>query len=248
MNSRAPGADKGSSMRAKTPLRRAALAALACAALMLADRAPADLGGVIPPTVPRRVPPQGTVLFEDDFGDGKLDRWSPDRDKVWVPRYGMLRASLPDQKQQHSLLYAGSEEWSDYAIEFDVCGMRGVDKGVVIRVEGESGIGLDLRGPGYQDALLHRREWPMGRARVTNANGVWHHVRFEARGHRYRVWVDEALVLDKTDGRESRPKGRIALAAYTGGVGECLVYYDNVVVTGLSETADAGPAKGAEGR
>jgi len=224
-------------MRAKPLIRRVALAALACAGLLLADRAPADLGGVIPPTPPRATAPQGAVLFRDDFADGKLDRWSPDRENVWAVRYGMLRATLPDERQLHSLLYAGSEEWTDYAIDLDVCGMRGVDKGVVVRVEGESGIGLDLRGPGYQDALLHRREWPMGRARVTNANGVWHHVRLEARGHRYRVWVDGALVIDRTDGRGSRPKGRIALAAYTGGVGECLVYYDNVVVTELSSTA-----------
>lgn len=229
-------------MRPKLPIRRVALAVLACAGLTLADRAPADLGGVIPPPAPKRAAPQGTVLFADDFGDGKLDRWSPDRPDAWTARWGMLRASLPDQKQQHSMLYAGSIEWTDYAIEFDVCGMRGVDKGVVVRVEGETGIALDLRGPGYQDAVLHRREWPMGRARVTNANGVWHRVRFEALGHRYRVWVDGALVLDRVDGRESRPKGRIALAAYTGGVGECLVYYDNVVVTEVAPAADAGEA------
>ena len=66
--------------------------------------------------------------------DGRLDRWSPDREKVWTTRWGMLRAALPDEKQQHSMLYAGSTEWRDYAIEFDVCGMRGVDKGVVVRV------------------------------------------------------------------------------------------------------------------
>lgn len=234
-------------MRPTLPIRRVALAVLACAGLLLADRAPADLSGVVPPAPPKPVPPQGTVLFADDFDDGRLDRWSPDREKVWTTRWGMLRAALPDEKQQHSMLYAGSTEWRDYAIEFDVCGMRGVDKGVVVRVDGETGIALDLRGPGYQDALLHRREWPMGRARVTNANGVWHHVRFEARGHRYRVWVDGALVLDRVDKRETRPNGRIALAAYTGGVGECLVYYDNVVVTEVSPAADAGADAAARG-
>ena len=74
------------SMRAKLPIRRAALAALACAGLLLADRAPADLGGVVPPASPRSVPPRGTVLFADDFSDGRLDRWSPDRENVWGAR------------------------------------------------------------------------------------------------------------------------------------------------------------------
>jgi hypothetical protein len=108
-----------------------------------------------------------------------------------------------------------------------------VDKGVVVRVENESGIGVDLRGPGYQDVLLHRREWKMTSADVHNANGVWHHIKVEARGHRYRVWVDGTLLIDKEDARRSRPRGRIALAAYTGGVGQCTVYYDNVIVTEL---------------
>ena len=187
----------------------------------------------VPPPCPRRPAPSGTVLFSDDFAKSALDRWDADREQVWRPLRGLLRADLPDRKQEHSFLYAGSESWTDYALEVDVCAMRGVDKGVVVRVEKESGIGVDLRGPGYQDVLLHRKEWPLGRARVANANGVWHHVRVEARGHRYRVWVDQKLVLDREDGKRSRPRGRIALAAYTGGVGECTVYYDNVVVTTL---------------
>jgi hypothetical protein len=55
------------------------------------------------------------------------------------------------------------------------------------------------------------------------------------------VWVNGEQKLDKTDGRaESRGDphsaknfGRIALPAYTGGSGQCTVYYDNVVVTAL---------------
>jgi hypothetical protein len=173
------------------------------------------------------------VLFSDDFGKGTLDGWVPDQKDVWSVRAGALKGELPDIRQLHSFIYAGSEGWTDYALDLDVCAMRGVDKGVVVRVEGESGIGLDMRGPGYQDLLLHRREWPMGKARVVNANSVWHHLRVEARGHRYRVWVNGTLLLDRDDRKGARPKGRIGLAAYTGGVGECTVYYDNVVVTAL---------------
>ena len=49
----------------------------------------------------------------------------------------------------------------------------------------------------------------------------------------YRVFVDGVLKLDRLDEHRSYPQGRIALAAYTGGVGRCTVYYDNVVVSGL---------------
>jgi hypothetical protein len=205
----------------------ALLAALCCAAAMDPTR------NLRLPSVPKFNPPQSGVLFASDFSDG-MRGWVPDQDSVWSVRHGSLCADLPDGKQLKSFIYAGSPSWADYAVDVDVLGARGVDKGIVVRVDGESGIGVDLRGPGYQDVLLHRREWKMGQADVQNANGMWHHIRIEARGHHYRVFVDQALLIDKEDPRKARPSGRIALPAYTGGSGECTVYYDNVVVTSLS--------------
>jgi hypothetical protein len=185
----------------------------------------------VPPSPPKPAL-RGHVLFEDDFSND-LRRWKSDKAGVWSIRDHMLRAHLPDKKQQHGFIYAGDPTWADYALDFDVCAMRGVDKGAAIRVEKESGIGVDMRGPGYQDILLNRREFQMGKATVKNLNGEWHHVRVEARGHRYRVLVDGVLKLDRVDSHRSYPRGRIALAAYTGGVARCTVYYDNVVVTAL---------------
>jgi hypothetical protein len=208
-------------------------AAVIAAAATLELAASDPVRQALPPMSPKWSKPEGKILFFDHFDDGGLAGWTPDREKVWSVRRGMLKAELPDGKQQRSFLYAGSDEWQNYAVELDVCAMRGVDKGVAVRVEGESGIGVDLRGPGYQDVLLHRREWPMGKARVHNGNAMWHHLRVEADGHRYRIWVNGALALDRTDSRKARPRGRIALAAYTGGAGECTVYYDNVAVVAL---------------
>jgi hypothetical protein len=112
--------------------------------------------------------------------------------------------------------------------------MRGVDKGVAVRVEErKTGVGIDLRGPGYQDVIANVREWSLGKARVVNANGVWHHLRVEVRDQALRVYVNGVLLIDRAEAKRSPPSGRIALAAYTGGVAECTVYYDNVVVTEL---------------
>ena len=59
--------------------------------------------------------------------------------------------------------------------------------------------------------------------------------------------MNDAVVIDKEDSRKARASGGIALAAYTGGVGECTVYYDNVVVTSLgSSTRPA--AEAVDGR
>jgi 3-keto-disaccharide hydrolase len=193
-----------------------------------------------PPPSPRPATPPGQILFSDTFSDSGLAGWKPDRAGVWTVRHGVLRADLPDERQQKSFLYAGSSRWTNYALDVDVCAMRGADKGVAVRVvEGETGIAVDLRGPGYQDVLLNRREWPLAKARVINANAQWHHVRIEARGQRYRVWVNGAVVIDKEDSRKSRASGGIALAAYTGGVAESTLYFDNVVVTSLGASGGA---------
>jgi hypothetical protein len=186
-----------------------------------------------PPPSPKFSAPKGDVLFADDFKDGNLKGWITDRDNVWHVQGGVLRAELPDQRQQRSLIYAGDEDWKDYAVDLDVCQIRGVDKGVVVRAKGDNGIGVDLRGPGYHDLVLYRSQWPLGKASVANGNSVWHHLRIEAREEQFRVYVNGEMVLEKRDGRRSHPAGRIALPAYTGGIGECTVYYDNVVVTAL---------------
>ncbi|MEO5617455.1 MAG: family 16 glycoside hydrolase [Candidatus Eisenbacteria bacterium] len=206
--------------------------ALVAGSLLHLSGGPADSSrAALPHSSPAFVRPAGALLA-DDFSHG-LTIWEADREGVWSVVRGMLRADLPDAKQERSFLYAGSEDWKNYTVDLDVCGMRGVDKGVVVRVMNGSGLGVDLRGPGYHDVLLHRREWPMGKSPAINGNGVWHHLRVEAVGAQVRVIVNGELKIERGDPRNSRPRGRIALAAYTGGVGECTVFYDNVVVTPL---------------
>ena len=187
-----------------------------------------------PSPAPQLKKPERGVLFADDFSSGTLKGWTPDRLNVWSVSHGMLRADLPDQKQLRSLLYAGDTSWTDVAVDVDMCMMRGVDKGVVVRVLHESGMGVDLRGGSYQDVLMYLKDWPMGRANATNANGTWNHLRVIARRDRFSVYVNGELKLDRPDVRNAQRSGRIALPAYTGGVGQCTVYYDNVVVTSLN--------------
>ncbi len=215
--------------RMKTPIRYA-LALTVFFALVAA--ATDDTRLALPTSPPRPVKLAGRVLFRDDFSKD-LSAWSPDRDGVWSIVRGMLRADLPDQKQLRSLIYTGDTSWTDIAVDLDVCMMRGVDKGVVARVMGNSGLGVDLRGGGYQDVVVYQRELPMGRANATNANGTWNHIRLEVQGARFKVFVNGVAAIDRTELKFIRPKGRIALPAYTGGAGQCTVYYDNVVVTAL---------------
>jgi len=184
-----------------------------------------------PPPAPLK--PGHGVLFADDFSAGSLAGWRADRKDVWTLWRGMLRADLPDEKQLRSLIYVGDTAWTNIAVDLDVCMMRGVDKGVVVRARTDTGIGIDLRGGSYQDVLMYFREWPLGHEDVTNANGTWNHLRVEAKGSRFRVFVNGTLKIDRREVKKAPAAGAIALPAYTGGVGECTVYYDNVLVTKL---------------
>ena len=177
---------------------------------------------------------RGNVLFADAFTAGPSHEWLFDRDSVWTVEDGHLKATLPNERQQRSFAFVGSEEWRDYAFDFDVSGVRGVDKGVAVRVDGERrGVGLDLRGARYNDLVMYRGYEHWARGPVVNENGKWQHVHIEVRRNRYKAYVNGDLTIDFTDEINSRPRGRVALAAYTGGIGECEVLYDNVEVRAL---------------
>jgi len=203
---------------------------LALALLPLLCGAADSTRDALPPRPPRFAPPAQGVLFSDNFS-GTLDAWKADQPGVWTIAHGMLRADLPDQRQLRSLLRAGDPDWHDYALDFDVCMIRGVDKGAVVRLVDDVGVGVDLRGGSYQDVVAYMREWPMGKAPAINSNAEWNHVRIEVQGDRMRIRVNGDLCLNRPLTRATH--GGIALAAYTGGAAQCTVYYDNVVVTAL---------------
>lgn len=206
-----------------------ALALLAMGAAE-APRPPAVPAPPGPP--PAAIAPTDTVLFSDDFRT--LEAWQPDRDGVWSVAGGVLCGRPPDGRQERSFLFAGAEDWQDYAVDVDVCQVRGVDKGVAVCVRGGRGIAVDLRGGPYQDVLLHRQEVPLGSAKVANADSAWHHLRVETRGARYTVSVNGTRVLERRDPLRAMRGGRIALAAYNGGRGESTVFYANLLVTRLA--------------
>src|SRR5439155_20061528 len=97
-----------------------------------------------------------TLLLSQSFHHEIPSDWSIDHPAWWSVVDGHLRARLPDRKQRRSLARFGADDWADVALQVDVCGVRGVDKGVVVRLHGDDGIGIDLRGDGYDDVLVYR--------------------------------------------------------------------------------------------
>jgi hypothetical protein len=217
-------------MRIVATIRHACWTAPALLLLAGPTRGQSPPGSLPAPPTPA---PSAAIVMAERFQS--LDAWRPDREGVWSVERGMLQAHLPDKPQDRSLIYVGSEDWGDYAVDLDVFQSRGADKGLVVRVRGDVGIGVDLRGGEYQDVLVYRREVPLGHAQAPNPDRQWHHLRVEARGNSYSVLVDGRLVLRCHDRLPGARHGRIALPAYTGGKGICSVLYANVVVTSLTD-------------
>jgi hypothetical protein len=203
------------------------------ALLALASQLPADES-----SLSAAVADRDSVLFDSRLGDFELQGVSFDAKNVWTHDGERLLANMPSKRQEKSFATFGSPDWSDYAVDLDLCGLRGVDKGIAVRVSGHHGIGIDLRGTGYHDVLLYRGHSAIARASAPNANNQPHHLRIEAEGTRYRVYVDGELKIDCND--SSLNKGKVALAAYTGGAGECEVWFDHVVVTRLPRVEPVG--------
>ena len=176
---------------------------------------------------------KGTELLAERFSSSDLAGWTLSPPGPWSVQGGRLKAVLPNVKQEKALAYFGDPRWQDYSVDVDVCALRGADKGLAVRVDGDQGIGVDLRGSGYDDVLLYHNDRELEKSPAPNLNGRWHHLRIEARGPRYRVFVNGRLKINYDDQSNLRPAGRVALAAYTGGKGECEVLYDNVVVHSL---------------
>jgi hypothetical protein len=190
-------------------------------------------------------PARPSVLFSSSFDRGmpRGIRFDAKNDGTWRVRQGRLHARLPNKKQQKSIAYIGSERWANYAVEADVCGLRGVDKGIAVRVVGDDGVGVDLRGGKYQDLLVYRGKTQIGQAPMPNRNGRWYRLRVEARGPAYRVYVNERLAFHYRDPSNDHRNGKLALAAYTGGEGQCAVAFDNVVVTQLGSNDSGRPVR-----
>lgn len=205
------------------------------AAMLVAPAVALALAALHQPARPRaEAAVTSPIVLSANFQSAGLPAgWTVDRPGVWSVRNGRLHARLPKKKQEKSFAWFGHESWKDYQLDFDVIGLRGVDKGLAVRAQGDEGIGIDLRGPGYDDIVMYRGYAQLGKAAVRNENGKWHHVRVVVRGGRYQVYVNHQLKIDYLDEKNERPAGRIALAAYTGGNGENEVAFDNVVVRAL---------------
>jgi hypothetical protein len=186
---------------------------------------------------------QPQVLF-----DGKtLAGWEGDTN-VWRVQDGSITADARAKPLPANYFLVTAEEFGDFRLELEarIEGTGGfVNAGVQVRsqrVPGStemSGYQADI-GPGYWGLLYDesRRNKILagqGEAQKLQAvrEGDWNRLKVEGRGANLRIWINDALSVDYTEGDPAIPqKGRIGLQIH--GQGATLIQYRNIRLTPLA--------------
>ncbi|HWR82567.1 MAG TPA: FG-GAP-like repeat-containing protein [Candidatus Deferrimicrobium sp.] len=180
-------------------------------------------------------------LFCDDFEDGVLTQWQTLRGSCsWSESGGILSTSEVGQ-EQWCILTVGDQSWDNYVLEAKVRGNSGVDKVLVFRVQDANNyyainLRSDYPSPGIDQLTFDKMINGVYNADIVTAdypsqNGVWYHLKVACADNSFKVYVDDALVLEYSDDDNPYYTGGIGVACWTGYYGSCGVSFDNVAVT-----------------
>jgi len=202
--------------------------------------------GAIPAyAAPPTMPPPGehftfntvtkySTLFNDAF-DGDLSQWTQISGTWAIADDGGNKVcSITGGSYVGGVVAtAGSENWADYILEFDVKKASGNYFNVVFRYTDAGNHYLlepsadsihialfkKVGGGSYQE-LAPR---PLQNTTV----GTWYHYKIAVKGSSIKIYVDGVLKFDVTD--SSLAAGKMGIGGYTGST----AYFDNVNVSGL---------------
>jgi VCBS repeat-containing protein len=190
---------------------------------------------VLPPQLrpPAPVPGPNTVFF-DDFESGASPAWNFNSG-TWTVTDGALETTAPCATSGFSSAVVGDDSWTDYEVQFDFRGIAGSVKQFQFRYTDASNAGryvwqarslendIAISGGVFPETLV-----PL----PIIHQGVWYRVRIRVEGEHIQVFVDDQLVLDRTDAGTQRLSGGIGPFLRSGLV-NCpfRVQYDNVMVT-----------------
>jgi len=130
----------------------------------------------------------------------------------------------------------GSENWTNYSLEFDVQKAVGSYFNVVFRyVDAANHYLLEPSSDSVHIALFKKvgggyveLTTPSSRPEQDTALGTWYHYKIVVQGPSIKIYVDGFLVIDVID--SALPAGKIGIGAYAGST----AYFDNVHVMGAS--------------
>ena len=178
--------------------------------------------------IPTSVPEH--ILFEDNFDDGNLNGWTI-KSGSWDVVDGQLRCIASHDAR----IIAGDGTWEDYSISADLASISGsVDVGILGRLLNEA--------HNYQGQLWNEKArikvWDEDWSDITAesfpaTNDIWYNLRLEFRGTNVKLYINNLLAAIAED--TMYQNGKIGLRCASNSQ----AYFDNVVVTRLSEGAVA---------
>jgi len=182
---------------------------------------------------------QASSIFSDDFETDTSQWTSTSGTWNWQTineskRYGSTFATCCAES------VAGDISWKNYTYEFDLLGKQGVDKNAMFRYTApDSKYGIHLT---TNDISLEKHTPGSSINLVTLpanfVNNVIYKIKIVANNNNYQIYVDNILYIDHVDENTPLLSGQIGLRVGAGAVSPSEVWYDNIVVT---EITDATP-------
>ncbi len=182
----------------------------------------------------------GQELLDWNFDDGTMGPFTP-LGPGWDVIDGSLFCHAEDYAFFSSVL-AGSPDWNDYTVAFDVRAEGGVNHMLRFRItDFQDYYEVNVRAAPFNDVVIGRMDYLGWQTLASVAHdtqlGVWHHVEVMVEEFTIAVRVDgqDVLVFDDSERPDELRTGSIALVCLSGGYAFWQdVWYDNVTVSTMS--------------
>jgi hypothetical protein len=183
----------------------------------------------------------------DDFSDARDDGWTPVQGdwKVENGRYVQSNIDTVDalSMKTYHRSFMGDINWSDYTVEVDLRidkpGLAAPIAGIFVRVTDKNADGnyyffrIDTRptcAPAAVESPNNNFKGEGGgknEGATANEDGVEYHLKVVAAGNKFSFYIDNTLILERTDDVDPFMKGAVGLGTYNSGTS-----FDNFQVTG----------------
>ncbi len=167
----------------------------------------------------------------------RLDWRIPDPNPWWTFDGGTITGRQDPERRGHVL--ESRQVFRDVLVELEYRYTGDVDSGVFLRAgrrwQCQIGISRSLRRDMTASIYDEQRKYvaEAREAPALNTPGAWHRLRIEARGDRFRHWLDGRLVLDYTDPAFTG-EGPVGLQLH-GGVADMRIEFRGVRVLNLAD-------------